>query len=357
MGLVFKRGSHYHIRYEGIPNADGSRRQVMRSCRGMNKKQAEALLQKIEYEIRYGTYADHKNISIADFLSKWMEVCSNRLSHLTIKGYQIAIDKHINPRIGGLKITRLKPLHIQELYTNLMTSGLGPKSIKNIHGVLSSGLTQAVKWQILNINPAFAVDLPKRYKPIINPGNYMDYSRLIEALEGSIYKIPVLIAIGTGMRKGEILGLHWEDYDKEKQVLIVRRSMVQLRENQIIEKSTKTEKTRVVKIPGFLAYLLDDYRKTNDTPWICITKENKRMTPASLQNGYYRIRKELGIEVTLHGLRHGQATMLLAAGVPVKVVSERLGHSNVYITQDTYAHVLPHMQDQAVDVLDGIFKR
>jgi len=181
------------------------------------------------------------------------------------------------------------------------------------------------------------------------------------------YRIPILIVLATGMRRGEVLGLRWEDFNSQKRVLAVRRSLSQTRTGVSV-KEPKSGRARAVMVPRFLvdellrhreeqrrhkAILRDDY--TPDDGWVCADETGRPFAPKWLGNQFRRLARSANVDVTLHGLRHTQATVLIMSGVPVKVVSERLGHSTVNITQDIYAHVLPHMQEQAVEVLDGLF--
>ena len=159
--------------------------------------------------------------------------------------------------------------------------------------------------------------------------------------------------------------IRWDDFDPDRKTLTVRRSVSQVNSG-IVVKETTTGRARVVMLPNTLVSELvshqmdrqhrkkilgDDYR---DNGWICAGPCGERLSPKWLSNQFSRLAKSVGVSITLHGLRHTQATMLIMSGIPVKAVSERLGHSTVTITQDTYAHVTPHIQQQAAEIVEGI---
>lgn len=195
----------------------------------------------------------------------------------------------------------------------------------------------------------------------INAATPEELQRLLNAVEGAgEWRIPLLIAIGTGMRRGEVLALQWQDYNPTAKTLLVQRSRTQIGTYNVVLKGTKTDRARVVLVNDSLAAELDRHRAqtlfNKSTDWICCDAEGKPYIPRHLTRALESIVSSLGISITLHGLRHSHATTLIAAGVPVKTVSERLGHSTVVITQDIYAHVLPHMQRQAADEIEKLWK-
>ena len=186
-----------------------------------------------------------------------------------------------------------------------------------------------------------------------------DLQRMLTGLDGTRYRIPFLLIQGTAMRRGEVVGLKWEDFRADTCTLIIQRAMVQVK-GRVIEKKPKNNKTRVVLLPNYLVEELEAHREYQHsmgwiTDWIVTNNKGEHMTPYALSSAIRDIRKSANVTASMHEWRHNQATMLLLKGVPVKVVSERLGHSNINITQDVYAHVLPQMQKVAADILDDIW--
>lgn len=264
----------------------------------------------------------------------------------------------------------MTPLQIQRFYAKLQLDGsnrnyrdrgLGAKAIKNIHGILHRALSQAVRWELLVKNPADSVDLPKQTRAKINSATPEELRRLMSAIDDTgVWRLPILIAIATGMRRGEVLGLQWQDFLPEKSTIIVQRALSQLSDDNVIVKGTKTDRVRVVLINPSLVEELNRHRTASrynkPTDWVCAGPDGNHLVPRKLTRYFEGLVDRLGIDITLHGLHHSHATALIAAGVPVKAVSERLGHSTIVITQDTYAHVLPTMQIQAAETMEKIWK-
>jgi integrase len=353
MGSVVERNGRWYIKYELPPGADGRRRQKTRACPAdvVKEKQAKRYLAQVEAEVARGTYIEGTNISLEAYLGQWLDNHGSQLEASTRKKYRQTINYTINPMIGHLRLCAVKPLHIQQMYTMLLDEGLAPKTIRNIHGILHAALLQAVKWQLLPTNPTDVVEPPKAVKPDIQTARRGDIPKLVHSINGSIWRMPILLILATGMRRGEVCGLRWDDYDPENSILVVRRAVSQMDGTFI--KSTKTDKARVIALPRSLVGILAEHRAQQiQTDWICANKDGSHMRPNSLGRAFKRMADALGINVTLHGLRHTQATELLMSGVPVKVVSERLGHSTSKITLDIYAHVLPHMQQQSAELVD-----
>lgn len=359
MAKVIKRGETYYIRYDEPTAPNGKRKQRMLACKGMNKKQAEQKLREILTDIHNGTYILRNQMLFSEHADQWLKRVEVSRSITTWDAYRKDVVLHVLPVLGRYKLDQLRPIHIQCLVDSLIEKGLAPKTIQNIHGIVHGCLQQAVNLQLLKSNPAKGVSLPKVTRPEISVASTQDISKLMSALDRTAYGIPILIVISTGVRRGEVLGLQWQDFNAEQGTLAVRRAFVKAKGKPLQLKDIKEEKSRVVKIPEYLVAALQAHRTTQqlmglDTPWICSKINGSHMTPGALCDAYRRFRRRLGVDVTLHGLRHTQATFLMAAGVPVKVVSERLGHSTISITMDTYSHVLPHMQDEAAKIIDGI---
>lgn len=374
MGCVFKRGSAWYIRYDLPPGRDGKRRQKMVSCRGMTKRQAEQRLHELQAEAGRGGYIDASNLSMADYLDHWMAHVTTALSPTTVSGYRGIIARYIRPELGHIRVSELQPLVLQEFLRDLgkadKTTGrkaLSAKTIYNVHGVLHSALGQGVRWRMLQTNPADAIDPPKLRRKEMATADAAQVAALMASIERSSIRIPVLIALATGMRRGEVCGLQWQDFDAERGTLTVKRSMAQVSNQPPIAKGPKTENWRVVPIPLSVVKALRAHRSQQlanklrlgfgyapDEGWICTRAEGTHLTPNAVTRAFSRLRDKLGIGISFHGLRHTQATALLMAGVPARVVSERLGHANTTMTLNVYGHVLPHAQQQAVDVIDRL---
>lgn len=374
MGHVYKKGDTYYIRFDAPRGLDGKRRQVGKSCTGMTKKEAKQHLHEIEAKIVRGEYQQPSSHTISTYLEEWLVHTRGLIGENTFANYTMVVHKHLIPGLGNTKLSELTPLQIQRYYATLQKLGsnrnstrhpkaLSPKTIKNIHGIFHRALAQAVRLGILVRNPTDAVDTPKVSRAKVNAATPEELLSLMAAIEeAGVWRLPLLITLGTGMRRGEVLALQWQDYNPTAKTLVIQRALSQISTDNVIVKGTKTDQTRVVLVNDSLAEEINHHREL--TPfhgpcdWICARTDGSHHTPRHLTRAFDSIVNKMGINrLTLHGLRHSHATTLIAAGVPVKTVSERLGHSTVVITQDIYAHVLPHMQRQAADTIEMLWKK
>jgi integrase len=284
------------------------------------------------------------------------------------------VAKRDNCIASGVQVRKAGELALSDLPKALKsgrldgTGGLAPKTVRNIHGVIHASLSQAVRWQMIAVNAAAAVDPPKVSRREVTTASEGQIRNLIDVVNLSPYRMPVLVVVCTGMRRGEALGLKWEDFDEERRTLCVRRSISQV-VGRVFPKEPKSGRSRVVVMPETLVRELVQHRQQQalnktllgedykDDGWICASGDGSLITPNALGKGFMRLARAAQVKTTLHGLRHAQATQLIMAGVPAKVVSERLGHANTGITQDLYTHVLPHSQQQAADVMERLIAK
>ena len=347
---VLKRKDTWYIVYDLPRLLNGKRRQKWVSCPGANKAQAEQQLRDALTALHRGAYSEPSSQSVAQYLNSWLERRRPDLSPTTVEAYEKNIRNHILPALGTCKLSKVRPMAVQQMYDSLLKH-LSPKTVRNIHGILSNAFTQAVRLQIIPTNPLDAVTPPRVKDAEVETIPIERIAVLLEAVQASKYRLPVLIILGTGMRRGEALGLKWTDFDSARKTLTVRRSIAQVT-GRVFAKPPKTpDSVRVVAVTESLANDLLETKKHALSEWICANPDGSHMTPQGLSGTFQDLMAAAGVKATLRALRHTQATMLIMAGVPVKVVSERLGHSDVGTTLRIYTHVLPHMQDQAAEVL------
>ena len=363
MGSVFKRGEGktWNIKYELPRGADGERKSKMQACPGMTKKEAENELAEIERNIRRGEYASTTH-TVASFFEEWLGLTRPTLKVGTADMYKYVVNAHIIPELGGVKLTKLTPMQVQRFYQRLQEatyrSPQGGKSVRNIHALLHKALADAMLWGLLSRNPGDNVVLPKVEKPEISTASAHDLQRLIYSLDAyQIWRMPVLISLFTAMRCGEVVALQWQDYDANAHTIAVRRAASQYKW-EITIKETKNGHARVIYLNDAFVQALDAYAKTAEyhapTDFICCNQDGSILPPKTYSKAFAEIRSALGLPITLHGLRHTQATLMLADGASPQVVAERLGHRRTSTTMDVYAHVMPHMQKEAVETLDGL---
>ncbi|MEE9136229.1 MAG: site-specific integrase, partial [Gammaproteobacteria bacterium] len=245
--------------------------------------------------------------------------------------------------------------------------GLSALTVLHHHRVLSQALQRAVKWRLLTQNPASAAEPPKPVKKEFRVLDGNETAALLEAAKGLRLYAPVMLAVTTGLRRGEVVGLKWSDIDLKEPALRVRRAIGQVN-GKISVKPPKTEKSRrtVVllnqTVRDLKRHLLQQKKARlqlgptyNKDDWVFPTQLGEVWKPDSLTSAFRKFVARTGSgPLRFQDLRHTHATLLLRDGIYVKVVSERLGHASVAVTLDTYAHVLPGMQGEAAARLDAI---
>ena len=247
--------------------------------------------------------------------------------------------------------------------------GLSAQTVLHFHRLIHRALGQAVRWQLLARNPAEAVEPPRPQRTEMRVLEDAQIALLLKSLEGSRLHAPVLLAVSTGLRRGELLGLRWSDVDLERACLTVRCSIEQTK-NGIRFKTPKTERSRrAVALPSFTVDMLRAHKREQtearlklgpayqNDDLILPREDGLPWPPDSFSTAFAAfIRRSRLPHVRFHDLRHSHATQLLKQGVHPKIVSERLGHSKVGITLDTYSHVLPSMQEDAARKIDAALR-
>jgi integrase len=247
---------------------------------------------------------------------------------------------------------------------------LSAQTVLHHHRVLRQALHQAVRWQLLMRNPADAVDPPRPRRREMQALDDDQIAQLLDAAKGGNHFMPVLIAVTTGLRRGEILALRWQDVDLNKGTLAVRQSLEQTKRFGLRFKEAKTQRSRrVVALPSLLVDALRKHRREQakhrwalgaayqDHGLVCPADDGAPQSPDALSAAFPHLVSRAGVpRVRFHDQRYTHATQLLNEGIHPKVVSERLGHSNIGITLDTYSHVLPGMQEEAAQRVDAALR-
>lgn len=346
--------------YAGRDTETGRKRYVSRTVRG-SKKDAEAALANLIRAQETGLDLSAARLTVAAFLDRWLEVSRERVKPRTHHRYAELIRLHVNPVIGSTQLTKLRPLHIEELYGLLRKRGLSGTTVLQVHRVLHAAFNQAVKWQLLDRNPVDAVKAPRKTSQEAVSLRAEQIPSLLKAVESSLLELPTLIALGTGMRLGEVLGLRWQDVDLETATARVRQTL-QITMQFDTPKSHRS--TRSLTLPGFLLDALRSHKKVQnerrlllggswqDLDLICERGDGMPLRPDTISKHFRLAMRTAGLGITFHGLRHTHASLMLAAGADLKVTSSRLGHSSIGITADLYTHVASDQDRRAAEALN-----
>jgi integrase len=307
-------------------------------------------------------------MTLAEWLELWLAACRAEVSPKTHERYAEIVRCYLVPALGSIRLQRLTPSDIQRGYAGF-TRTPSPRTRRHIHRILKSALARAVEQRALPRNPADALKrLPKVEPKPITVLTVEQSTHLLKAINHTNVYWPVLIALATGMRRGEIVALRWKNVDLEQGLVRVVGSLEQTRKGGLRFKATKTEKARAVTLPRFAAEELRRWKREQaegllalgvrqgGESLVCARLDGQPKKPDSLTNEFLCLVRKAGIpRVRFHDLRHSHATQLLASGVHPKIVQERLGHSTITLTLDLYSHVSETMQSDAAAKLDQAY--
>jgi integrase len=362
---------HWAIILDQRDPATGKRKRKWHSFKG-TKRAAQIECSRLVTAMNGGTYLEPNKITVAAFLSRWLDHIKSQVSPKSFERYSGLVNQNIIPALGAVAITKLKPAQISDAYSNALTSGrkddkeggLSPRTVGHMHRVLKQALGHAVRWELITRNPADAVDPPKvDWKPM-QTYDLSQTAELIELFSVHTLFVPVLFAVLCGLRRGEICALRWRNVDLMAAQISVVESLEQTKAG-LRFKSPKSGKGRTVALSATVVDELKAHRakraqellrlgvRLSDDDLVIGHADGSMMTPIYISQLWARTIAKTGlVRLRFHDLRHAHATHMLANGVHPKVASERLGHSKVGITLDLYSHVIPGMQEDAAAMVD-----
>jgi integrase len=348
-----------------IQTPDGPKRKVIY---GTRYKEVEKKLNEARANADKGLIFDADNLKIGEYLDRWLaDAVRDTVRPRTYERYEQIAKTHLTPALGRHKLKSLTPAHVRGLYREKLDSGLSPRTVQYIHVTLNKALKQAVADGLIPRNVAAAVKPPRPTKKEITPLSPEEARTFLDAASGDDLEALYVLAVSTGMRQGELLGLKWEDVDLEAGTLQVRRALSQTKDGPAFTPPKSAKSRRRIKLTGGGVTALKRHRKRQleermecgglwqDHGLVFPNATGGPMRPWTLTGGsFLRVLRRAGLpeSTRFHDLRHTCATLLLSRGAHVKLVQELLGHATISITLDTYSHVLPGMDDGLADAMD-----
>jgi len=343
---------------------DFNGRRKRKTIYAKSKKELLEKKKELESSILTGTYIESSKITLGEYLIKWLdEVCSVSIRPSTYLLYKGIIRKHIIPEIGSIPLNKITALQIQAFYNKKLNDGLSSSKVRHIHAILHKSFTQAVKWGMIRTNVTDLVQKPRIIRKELNVWDQDQIKLFLEEAKRDRYYCLFLLALTTGLRQGELIGLQWNDIDLENEFITVRRTVKELNGKLIIGEPKTVKGKRLVSLPKVAVSALKVLKKEKgidddrgDT-WVFTDTKNGLIRVQNLYKRHYKkvIENAKLPYIRFHDLRHCHATLLLQQGINPKIVQERLGHSNISITLDIYSHVLPSMQKTVAKELDMLF--
>lgn len=378
-GYVTQKGKQYYAVVDaGRDPLTGKRKRVWHKA-GATRRAAKQLLGQLLQDQEDNTFLEPDVITIAAYLTdEWLVATKNEVRVSTYDSYRRSIENHVVPHIGAARLQEVRPIDLTRFYSKLLEDGrrdgrggLSVKTVRNIHQLLRKAFDDAVKMHYLRSNPAAGAKPPK-LKSQPNALRYWTADELRTFLRrNSDHRLSPLwtLAASTGMRRGELLGLRWRDVDFAGSRLSVRQTILTVGYEIVVSEPKTAKGARTIDLDERTLAMLRAHRAEQHLERRAIefpvSKDDlvfARDDGAPLHPDYVRQSFDRRVKaspvprIRFHDLRHTHATLLLKAGIPPKVVSERLGHSTVAFTMDVYAHVIPGMQAAAAEAFGNLLR-
>ncbi|MCC0765158.1 site-specific integrase [Clostridioides sp. ES-S-0006-03] len=372
-GGVRKRSNKWYY-YFDLGIVEGKRKKVER-VGGNTKKEAEKALREAlnEYE-NSGIVFEESNISLSDYLDFWYkEYVLLNCKYNTQESYRINIEKHIKPKLGVYKVKALTPAILQNFINKKYKEDYSQSTLQVLKAILHRSLKSAVyPYKHIRENPMQYVSIPKTKTKTetkkVKTITLEEFNQTLNIFpQDSFQRIVLLIGFYTGMRRGEIIALTWDDIDLDNKTITVKHTLIKKKNGMFELSQPKTESScRTIFTGNTLVRALKEHKLYQkkmklkygefyfDSDWVCTKENGQQVTIHTMDTIVRQIREALNNDFHFHCLRHTHATLLLENGANIKDIQNRLGHSQLSTTMDTYSHVTDKMKNETVDIFERI---
>lgn len=359
----------FEITVEGARDPlTGKRNRVFATVHG-SEKEANKVMRRMISDMEQNKLVKKSSKNVREWMEEWINLYLPNIEETTRVGYKIKIRCYINPYIGEIQISSLRAEHVQKMVNGMLAKGLSPKNIRDTFNNINAAMKKAVVLRMIPFNPCEGVVLPKvkKYRAKVYDNDMIH--TLLDIAEGTDMYLPILLGALLGLRRGEMLALRWDHIDLKNKVIHIRSNMVNGEDGFIIKAPKSEAGIRDLVIgdevvaelkKARLKYMEDALTSPyfQNLNFVIRQEDGSPLHPDSMTRKWSRFLKDHDLpHIRLHDLRHSNATALIQAGVNPRVVQQRLGHSDVNITLNTYTHVLPEMDIDAAAKLDAIMLR
>ena len=341
-----------------------------RSIYGTTRDEVVRKLRAAQVQVDRGVPMPNERQTVAQYLERWLrDSVQLRVAPRTYTSYAMHVRLHIVPAIGTIPLAKLQPGHVQKLLNDKLKGGLSPATVNRIRSTLRAALNQACKWGEVSRNVATLVDLPKEERPEIEPLTPQEARAFLVHVHDHRWEALFVVALATGLRQGELLGLVWTDIDLDVGKLTVRASLQRINGalQRVSPKTAQSRRTIVLAETAIAALRtqraqqkrarLKAGEQWQENSYVFTTRIGTPLDAAEVTRGFQEILAEAGLpRKRFHDLRHSCATFLLAQGVSHRDIMAILGHSGITVTMNTYAHVLPETQRDAARRMDAVLR-
>jgi integrase len=370
-GSIRKHERDSGVRYEvvvdlGTDPVTGRRRQRSKSFK--TKRAAQAAMATMLADIDKGTAVDRSRQTVAQMMQYWLDTyVRHRCAAKTVDDYERTIRVHIIPALGAIQAQKLTPDVLQKFYGDKLAAGCGPRTVELCHLRLSQALDQSVKLGLLTRNVADLVTPPRVPRKPRQTWDEEQARRFLAVADQSGRGPIWIVALATGMRRGELLGLRWQDVDFERDILSVRQTVGALRGKPDVKPPKTRSSIRDVPVPSEVMAALREHRRRQneqrlalgpvweDNDLVFAAANGRPIYPDNLKRDFERLVHLAGVpRIRIHDQRHTHVTLAIAAGADIGAVSQRIGHSRTSITMDVYHHVLPRKHLEVSDKVGAV---
>jgi integrase len=365
---IDKIGKKFRITYDYGKDANGKRIRKFQTV--ATEAEAKRLVAEFNYNQQRGLLVMKNDITVADHLRRWMELYVRRnCQETTVYGYKNIIENHMIPYMSGIKLQDLQPVMIQQYYHDLeVRKKLSPNSVRRHHAVLRKALDFALNQQFVYRNVAESVVQPKKVNKEVQIYTLDQVKILLQKVKGTKMEVPVYLAVCLGLRREEITGLRWEHVDLKNRILRIVKVRTAAGDNNYIIKEPKTSKSRRT------LYIFDEIYEVlvaqkewqakqkellgklyHDSGYVFVRDDGKPYRVNSVSEHFSDFLKKHGLrKIRLHDLRHTFASVMYAAGVDLKAISEMMGHSDISTTSRIYTHLFDKTHKEKLSVMSKI---
>lgn len=348
-------------------------RPIRRSVSGKTQAEVRKKLSEILTAVDNGTYQEPMKLTVGDWVQEWLDTyAAHSVKEYTLSTYRLIQKNHIKPRMGAMKLQTVRGNHIQKFYNDLIAAGLTGKTVKNISAVLHKSLDRAVKLGYITANPCDAADLPKVKNKEIHPLSDAEIPLFLKAINDSPMRNAFAVALFSGVREGELLGLSWDRVDFEKQEITIAQQLQRSKEKgkgyRLLD-TTKSGKPRTIKPPAVtFEYLKAERVRQKERQlqagsawnheWNLVFTDalGKHYAIHSFYKEFKKVVEQIGRpDARPHDLRHTCATAAIAAGADIKSVQDLMGHATAAFTLDKYGHTSEKMKQDTADRLQAYY--